>query len=57
MKLSLIEVDKDIVLSYWSLVSVAAHLRGMQPTPSTDKDILAPNGKLKTLNITNQTHN
>ena len=29
--------------------SVAAHLRGMRPTPSSDKDILKPNGKLKTL--------
>ena len=39
------------------LLYVAAHLRGMRPTPSTDKDILTPNGKLKTLNTTNQTHN
>ena len=31
---------------------VAAHLRGMRPTPSSDKDILKPNGKLKTLNTT-----
>ena len=31
---------------------VAAHLRGMWPAPSTDKDILTPNEKLKT-----QTHN
>ena len=37
--------------------SVAAHLRGMRPTTSTDKDNLTPNGKLKTLNTTNQTHN
>ena len=37
--------------------SVAAHLRGMRPTPSTDKDILTPNGKLKTLNTIIQTHN
>ena len=36
---------------------VAAHLRGMRLTPSSDKDILTPNEKLKTLNITNQTHN
>ena len=39
------------------MVSVAAHLRGMWPAPSTDKDILTPNEKLKTLNINNQTHN
>ena len=32
--------------------TVAAHLRGMRPTPSSDKDILKPNGKLKTLNTT-----
>ena len=38
-------------------VVVAAHLRGMWPAPSTDKDILTPNEKLKTLNTTNQTHN
>ena len=31
---------------------VAAHLRGMRPTPYSDKDILKPNGKLKTLNTT-----
>ena len=31
---------------------VAAQLRGMRPTPSSDKDILKPNGKLKTLNTT-----
>ena len=31
---------------------VAAHLQGVWPTPSTDKDILKPNGKLKTLNTT-----
>ena len=31
--------------------------RGMWPAPSTDKDILTPNEKLKTLNTTNQTHN
>ena len=33
-------------------MSVAAHLRGMRPTPSSDKDILKPNGKIKTLNTT-----
>ena len=33
--------------------SVAAHLRGMWPAPSTDKDILTPNEKLKTPNTTN----
>ena len=38
-------------------IIVAAHLRGMWPAPSTDKDILTPNEKLKTLNTTNQTHN
>ena len=27
--------------------TVAAHLRGMRPTPSTHKDILTPNGNLK----------
>ena len=32
--------------------SVAAHLRGMRPTPSSDKEILKPNGKPKTLNTT-----
>ena len=42
---------------YLYYLSVAAHLRGMRPTPSTDKDFLKPNGKLKTLNTTNQTHN
>ena len=26
-----------------TMLSVAAHLRGMWPTPSTDKDILTPN--------------
>ena len=37
--------------------TVAAHLRGMWPAPSTDKDILTPNKKHKTPNTTNQTHN
>ena len=37
-------------------ITVAAHLRGMWPAPSTDKDILMPNEKHKTLNTTNQTH-
>ena len=37
--------------------TVAAHLRGMWPAPSTDRDILTPNEKLKTLNTTIQTHN
>ena len=40
-----------------SLPIVAAHLRGMWPAPSTDKDILTPNEKLNTPNTTNQTHN
>ena len=38
-------------------ITVAAHLRGMWPAPSTDKDTLTPNEKLKTPNTTNQTHN
>ena len=38
-------------------VYVAAHRRGMRPTPSSDKDILKPHGKLKTLNTTDYTHN
>ena len=41
--------------NFWSVrnySSVAVHLRGMRPTPSSDKDILKPNGKLKTLNTT-----
>ena len=29
----------------------------MRPTLSIDKDILTPNGKFKTLNTINQTHN
>ena len=34
------------------MVIVAAHLRGMPPTTSSDKDILKPNGKLQTLETT-----
>ena len=47
------------IFNKWSILAgerqvdvVAAHLRGMRPTPSSDKDILKPNGKLKTLNTT-----
>ena len=40
-----------------ALVTAAGHLRGMWKAPSTDKDILTPNEKLKSLNTTNQTPN
>ena len=39
-------------------MTVAAHLRGMRPTSSIDKDTPAFNDKLKTQNSNiNQTHN
>ena len=38
--------------AYFEQGGVAAHLRDMRPTPSSDKDILKPNRKLKTLNTT-----
>ena len=40
-----------------SLIPVAAHLRGMRPTSSIDKDILTINEKLETQNSNNnKTH-
>ena len=45
-----------IGINFFCMISnsgtVAVHLRGMRPTPPSDKDILKPNGKLKTLNTT-----
>ena len=44
--------QKRLDFFQYFFLNVAAHLRGMRPTPSSDKDILKPNGKLKTLNTT-----
>ena len=49
--MALVSVGKGVKLQNGFPI-VAANLPGMRPTPSSDKDILKPNGKLKTLNTT-----
>ena len=43
-------------MTFVKYIVVAAHLRGMWPAPSTDKNILTPNEKLKTLNTSQGTN-